>query len=263
MGSDTVQNLFGLDDDVVLVTGGAGLLGEPVCRALAEHGATVVVTDVDTDTGLRIVDDLGSDAEFRKLDVTDPEAVEDTFEAVLESHGRLDALVNTAYPRTDDYGAQYEDVTLESWQANVSMNLDSCFMLSKCAAEIMREQPDGGSIVNFGSIYGVQAPDFTLYEGLDKTSPVEYAAIKSGVLNLTRYLASYLGPDGIRVNAVSPGGVYIGQDETFVDSYERRTPLGRMANAEDVCGAVVYLVSGAASYVTGHNLIVDGGWTIQ
>jgi NAD(P)-dependent dehydrogenase (short-subunit alcohol dehydrogenase family) len=125
----------------------------------------------------------------------------------------------------------------------------------------MREQGHG-SVVSFGSTYGVQAPDFSVYDGTEMTSPVEYAAIKGGVRNLTRYMASYLGRDGVRVNTVSPGGVFDDQHPTFVAEYERRTPLGRMARPEDFVGPVVFLLSDAAAYVTGHDLRVDGGWTI-
>jgi NAD(P)-dependent dehydrogenase (short-subunit alcohol dehydrogenase family) len=127
----------------------------------------------------------------------------------------------------------------------------------------MLDDGNSGSIVNFTSIYGMQAPDFSIYDGLDVTSPVEYSAIKGAILNLTRYLASYLGSDGIRVNAVSPGGVFDGQAEQFVERYEQKVPLSRMARPEDVLGAVVFLLSDASAYVTGHNLVVDGGWSIS
>lgn len=255
--------MFELDDRVALVTGGGGLIGEAVATGLAEQGATVVLTDLPASDADEVAETLGGDASFLPADVTDEAAVADVIEGVLDRHGRLDVLANCAYPRNENYGRQYEAVTYEDWCANLVAHLGSYYLTSKAAGAVMREQESGGSIVNLGSIYGQQAPDFSLYDGLEMTSPVEYAPIKGGVVNLTRYLASYLGPDGVRANVVSPGGVYDGHDGTFVDRYERRTVLGRMADPDDVAGAVCYLASDAASYVTGHDLTVDGGWTIQ
>jgi len=263
MGDTPPNGMFELDGTVALVTGGAGLIGEAVTRALDEQGATVVIADPDEDRGERLAAESGDSATFVPADVTSGDSVSALVEGAVDTHGRIDALVNCAYPRNENYGRQLEAVEIADWSENVLDHLGGYYRTSVAVAEVMKEQPDGGSIVNFGSIYGVQAPDFSLYEGLDMTSPVEYAAIKGGVINLTRYLASYLGEYGIRANAVSPGGVYDDHDEEFVERYAPRTVLNRMARPEDVAGAVVYLISDAASYVTGHNLVVDGGWTIQ
>jgi NAD(P)-dependent dehydrogenase (short-subunit alcohol dehydrogenase family) len=181
---------------------------------------------------------------------------------VVDTYGRIDTFVNCSYPRNENYGQPYEEVTVEDWRENVDLHLNSYFLAAHAVSRIMVDQASGGSIVNFGSTYGVQAPDFSVYEGTDMTSPVEYAAIKGGVLNLTRYLASYLGTEGVRVNAISPGGVFDEQDPVFVERYEKRTPLERMAKPDDFKGPVVFLASDASAYVTGHNLRVDGGWTI-
>ena len=254
---------FDLTGRTAVVTGGAGLLGRAVSRGLADHGATVVVADLDASDGEEVAAQIGENAHFAPTDVTDESDVGALIETVTDDFGSLDVLVNTAYPRNENYGRAYEDVTLDDWRENVGLNLDSYFYAAQQASLVMADQDSGGSIVNFGSIYGIQAPDFTLYEGTNITSPVEYAAIKGGILHLTRYMASYLGEHGVRVNAVSPGGVFDGQDGTFVEQYEERTPMGRMADPEDVVGAVVFLASDAASYVTGQNLAVDGGWTIS
>lgn len=255
--------MFELDGDVAVVTGGAGLFGEPVCDALVEQGATVVVADVDADAGAALADDLGPAASFRETDVTSEDDAEALIADVLEDHGRVDVLVNAAYPRSAGYGDRLEDLSYGDWRRNLVDHLGGYFLTSRAAALAMADQAAGGSIVNFGSTYGRQAPDFAVYEGTDMNSPVSYAAIKGGVLNLTRYLASYLGRDGVRANVVSPGGAFDDQHPDFVERYEERTPLGRMADPEDVAGAVVYLASDAASYVTGHDLVVDGGWTIS
>jgi len=254
--------MFGLDDRVALITGGAGLIGEAVCEALVEQGARVVVVEPDEEPGERVADRLGPDAAFRRADVTDERSVSRLVEDVTADHDRLDVLVNCAYPRNEAYGRPYEAVTYGDWCENVVDHLGGYYLTSRAAGAAMAGQDGGGSIVNLGSIYGVRAPDFSVYEGLDMTSPVEYAAVKGGILNLTRYLAAYLGRDGVRANVVSPGGVFDDQPETFVERYEARTLLGRMADPEDVAGAVAYLASDAADYVTGQNLVVDGGWTV-
>jgi len=258
-----VSDRFDLSGKTAVIVGGAGLIGREVSRELLDHGATVVVADVDQAVGTDFVSELGEGANFARVDATDDEDVRALIETTVEDFGSLDVLVNTAYPRNENYGREYEEVTVDDWHENVTLNLDSYFSTAKHASLAMKAQESGGVIVNFGSIYGIQAPDFTLYEGTGITSPVEYAAIKGAVLNFTRYLASYLGEHGVRVNAVSPGGVFNQQGEQFVEQYEERTPLGRMADPEDIAGAVVFLASDAASSVTGHNLVVDGGWSIS
>lgn len=255
--------MFELDGTVALVTGGAGLIGTAVVEALLEQGATVVLADRPESDGQAVTDELGSSATFVPTDVTDEDSVLSLTERVIELHDRIDTLVNCAYPRNENYGRVYEAVEYDDWRENVGSHLGSYYLTTKAVGELMKTQSGGGSIVNLGSIYGLQAPDFSLYDDLSMTSPVEYAAIKGGIINLTRYVASYLGAYGVRANVVSPGGVYDDHDETFVERYEKRTVLGRMANPSDVAGAVVYLASDAAAYVTGHNLVVDGGWTIQ
>lgn len=254
--------MFELDDAVALVTGGAGLLGTPACEALVDQGATVEVVDVDPAVGEPLADRLGPAATFREADVTDEASVDALVADVLDAHGGIDVLVNAAYPHTDGSRDDLDAVDYDQWCGALLAHLGGYFLTSRAVAGVMLDQPEGGSIVNFGSIYGRQAPDFSVYEGLDVTSSVAYAAIKGGVCNLTRYLASYLGPHGIRANVVSPGGVFDDQDPRFVERYEERTALGRMAAPEDVAGAVVFLASDASAYVTGHDLVVDGGWTI-
>lgn len=253
---------FDLEGEVAIVAGGAGLIGTAASEALAEHGATVVVADVADDRGPRLVRRLATDGKYLSVDVTAEDSVTAMVDTVLDEFGRIDTLVNCAYPRNENYGQPYEDVGIDDWQENVGLHLGSCYLLSHAVSDVMRAQDAGGSIINFGSIYGVQAPDFSVYAGTEMTSPVEYSAIKGAIVNFTRYLASYLGGEGVRANAISPGGVFDEQPSTFVEAYESRTPLGRMADPDDLKGAVVFLASDASAYVTGHNLRVDGGWTI-
>ncbi|WP_136592392.1 oxidoreductase [Salinigranum halophilum] len=256
-----MTNRFGIENKSVVVTGGAGLLGSAICTALDEQGGQVVVADVDQRRAVAVAEDL-SDARAVEADVTSETDVEALIETTVDEFDGLDILVNAAYPRNDQYGRRYEQVDIDDWRENVNNHLAGCYIPTLYATKQMAKQ-GSGNIINFGSIYGVQAPDFTVYDGTGMTSPVEYAAIKGAIINLTRYLASYLGPKGVRVNAVSPGGVFDEQDQTFVEAYERRTPLGRMATPEDIASAVVFLASDAAEYITGHNLVVDGGWTIS
>ncbi|MFC7203585.1 oxidoreductase [Haloferax namakaokahaiae] len=251
-----------LSDHVSVIAGGAGLIGSEVSRGLAECGANVVIAD-PSENGSDLADELGNHVHHVPTDVTDPESVDSLFEGVISEYGRIDSLVNTAYPRNEQYGVKFEEVTFEDWNENLSLHLGSYFYTSKCAAIQMQSQSEGGSIVNFGSIYGIEAPDFTIYDGTTMTSPVEYSAIKAGIINFSRYLASYFGPNGVRANTVSPGGVFNNQNDNFVKRYEKQTPIRRMATPEDLVGPVLFLVSDASRYVTGHNLVVDGGWTIS
>ncbi len=257
-----MTDLFDLSTKTSVIFGGAGLIGYHISTALARYGSDIIIVDIDAEKGAEIVEEIGDNATFREVDVTDKAEVESALREVVERNGSLDVFVNCSYPRNENYGQRYENMTFKDWRENVDLHMNSYFYAAYCASMIMKDQPTGGSIVNFGSTYGIQAPDFSVYEGTEMTSPVEYSAIKGGILNLTRYMASYLGEHDVRVNALSPGGVFNEQDEEFVEEYERRTPLGRMADPDDFQGAVVFLAADASSYVTGHNLCVDGGWTI-
>ncbi len=258
-----MTDLFDLSGSVAVVTGGAGLIGSSLCEALAEYGATVVLVDVDKATAEAVAESIDGEVVVKLVDTTSQTAVESLFGDIVDSYGSVDTLVNSAYPRNENYGQRYEDVSLVDWQKNIVLNLNSYYLTCHKATEIMKQQDSGGSIVNLGSIYGVQAPDFDIYDGTDMTSPVEYSAIKGAIINFTRYLASYLGEEGIRANVLSPGGVFADQDPQFVAQYESKTPLSRMATPDDFKGAVVYLASNSSSYVTGENIVVDGGWTIK
>jgi NAD(P)-dependent dehydrogenase (short-subunit alcohol dehydrogenase family) len=162
--------------------------------------------------------------------------------------------------KTKDWGTKFEDIPFESWQKNVDLQMNSVFLLCQKVLEVMKNQ-NNGSIVNIASIYGVVGNDFTIYEGYGGTSPAAYSAIKGGVINFTRYLASYFGKYGIRVNCVSPGGIKDAQHPSFIERYEAKSPLKRMGNANEIAPAITFLLSDEASFITGHNLMVDGGWT--
>ncbi len=241
-----------LKDKVIIVTGGKGLIGKHIVVQCKAQGAIVIDVDVDADTNL--------DAGTMRYDVTSTEQMKELIETVIQRFGRIDGLVNNAYPRTPDWGTHLEDIPYESWQRNVDMQLNSTFYLCQIALKKMKAQ-GSGAIVNMGSIYGVVGNDFTLYEEYGGTSPAAYSAIKGGIINFTRYLAAYYGSDNIRVNCVSPGGIIDHQHPSFIERYENKVPMKRMGKPHEIAPAVVFLLSDEASYITGHNLMVDGRWT--
>ena len=252
------RNLFSCKDKVALVTGGLGLIGKEIVQGLNDFGASVCVADINQHQmkGFKNLDAVN----FQQFDITSEDSIRQTLEAVIKQFKKIDILVNCAYPRTGDWGARCEDVSFDSWKMNVNSHLGGYFLCCQKVAEQMKIQ-GGGSIINFASIYGIVAPDFSIYEGSTMTMPVAYSAIKGGVIAFSKYMAAYYAKNNIRVNCVSPGGVFDKQPASFVEKYVIKTPLGRMGTPEDMVGAVLYLASDASLYVTGHNLIVDGGWT--
>lgn len=241
-----------LEDKVILVTGGSGLIGKEIVSDIRKKGGIPVNADLHVETDW--------DAFTVHADVSDEQSVKNTIRSVYDRFGRIDGLVNSAYPRTKDWGAFFEDINYGSWRANVDMQLNSCFLFCQQALKYMASRQQG-AIVNIASIYGVVGNDFTLYEGYGGTSPAAYSAIKGGIINFTRYLASYYGKQHIRVNCVSPGGIFDNQHASFVDRYTAKVPMRRMGNPDDIAPAVSFLLSEEAKYITGQNLVVDGGWT--
>ena len=241
-----------LKDEIIIVTGGNGLLGRDIIAKIASEGAVCINVDVNHETN--------ADLTQLKCDITNSDAVLNAVAQVIEKYGRIDGLVNNAYPRTADWGDKFEDINYSSWQKNVDGQLNTYFYFSQTVAKYMVERKSG-SIVNMSSIYGVVGPDFTVYDGTSMTMPAAYSAIKGGIINFTRYLAAYLGPQNIRVNAVSPGGIFDNQNTVFVDNYVKKVPMRRMGLPHDISPSVVFLLSDDAKYITGQNLIVDGGWT--
>ena len=256
-----------LSNKVVVITGGAGLIGRGFVKAVIANGGTAIIADVDEVAGNNVRDELSAELdtgriEFLKVDITSRNSIQGMIETILSKHERIDALVNNAYPRNENYGRKFEDVEYEDFCENLSLHLGGYFLVSQEVSRVMVKQKSG-VIVYIASIYGFMAPRFELYENTDFTSPVEYSAIKGGLLSLTKYLASYLGKHGIRVNALSPGGVHNNQPESFVAQYSKKTIIGSgMAEPDDLTGALIFLLSDASRYVTGQNIVVDGGWSI-
>jgi NAD(P)-dependent dehydrogenase (short-subunit alcohol dehydrogenase family) len=256
-----------LEGKVVVITGGAGLIGKGFVKSVVENGGTAVIADINEISGNEVKDQISKELgtnkiEFIKVDITNKESIRGMIDVILKRHKVIDALVNNAYPRNKNYGRKFEDVTYEDFCENLNLHLGGYFLMSQEVSRVMIDQK-GGVIVYVASIYGFMAPRFELYENASFTSPVEYSAIKGALLSLTKYLASYLGKHDIRVNAISPGGVYDNQPESFVTQYSKKIIIGnRMADADDLTGALVFLLSDASKYVTGQNIVVDGGWSI-
>jgi NAD(P)-dependent dehydrogenase (short-subunit alcohol dehydrogenase family) len=232
-----------------------------VCATLAELGAHVVVAARDVAACRDAADDLvgrGLKASAHALDLADEDSIVALCAEVVEQHGALDVLVNNAVHRR---GGTLAGTTAADWQATSDVNSRGLFLLCKHAVEHLAAT-GRGVVLNIASIYGMVGPDFAVYAGTDMTNPAFYAFDKGGMISFTRYLASWLGPRGVRVNCISPGGLRTAdQPAPFVEAYCRRVPLGRLAGTEDIKGAVAFLASDASAYVTGINLPVDGGWT--
>ena len=237
---------------VVIVTGGKGLLGKEIISHLNSKGNIAINADIN------VKDDL--DRNEINCNITDVNSVTNMISKVVIKYGKIDGFVNNAYPRTKDWGNHFEDIEIASWNLNIDMQLNSIFITSKFILEVMKKQ-GYGSIVNIASIYGVVGPDFNIYEDTQMTMPAAYSAIKGGIINFTRYLASYYGPFNIRVNCVSPGGIFNNQNPFFVNNYIKKVPLRRMATPQDISPGVTFLISEESKYITGQNIIIDGGWT--
>jgi NAD(P)-dependent dehydrogenase (short-subunit alcohol dehydrogenase family) len=271
-----IQDKFDLEGRVAVVTGGAGLLGAEFCKTLAEAGAAVVVADLNQDAADRIARGLaeaGYAATTFDLDVTRIESTRELVAVTLERFGRLDILVNSAAldPKFDPEAAAkgiapgaFEDYPLDQWNAALNVNLTGLFLVTQACVKPMLEQGKKGSIINICSTYGLNGPDQRIYvkDGARVAyKPVYYTTTKAGVMGFTKYLAAYYAGTEIRINALTPGGVYNNHEEYFVENYSAKTILGRMAQKDEMNGALLFLASDASSYMTGSNLIVDGGWT--
>ena len=272
----TIQDKFNLEGRAAVVTGGAGLLGAEFCKTLAEAGAAVVVADLNQDAAEKVARELtqaGYKAAAFGLDVTRIESARELASVTIRKFGRLDILINSAAldPKFDpDATAKgiapgaFEDYPLEQWNAALNVNLTGIFLVTQACVKPMIEQGKKGSIINICSTYGLNGPDQRIYikDGQRVAyKPVYYTTTKAGVMGFTKYLAAYYAETDIRINALTPGGVYNNHEEYFVENYSAKTIMGRMAQKDEMNGALLFLASDASSYMTGNNVVVDGGWT--
>ena len=241
-----------LNKKIIIVTGGNGLIGKSIIKKLLIADAIAINFDINQDTS----EDLSN----VNCDITNYESINTAIDLVIDKYGKIDGLVNNAYPRSKDWGNKFENIEYNSWKLNVDMQLNSYFYITQQVSKYMVFNKSG-SIINIASIYGVVGPDFTVYENTNMTMPAAYSAIKGGIINFTRYLASYLGCNNIRVNTISPGGIFDHQPSLFVENYNKKVPLRRMGLPDDISPSIIFLLSDESSYITGQNLIIDGGWT--
>lgn len=255
-----------LNDKVVVVTGGAGALGRVFVTEIANRGGTAIVADVNLDAARQVADawpaqSAGGSVVAAELDITSKDSVCALIGSLQARFGRIDAVVNNAYPRNKNYGRRLEEVSYEDFCANVDSHLGGYFLVAQQFCLAFKAQGHG-NLINMSSIYGSMAPRFEVYEGTPMTMPVEYAAIKSAVVHLTRYFAQYFKGNGIRVNCLSPGGILANQPADFLAAYNAHCASKGMLAPEDVVGALLFLLSDESRYMTGQNLFVDDGFSI-
>ena len=255
-----------LKDKVVVVTGGAGLIGQEFVRAIIEQNGIAIIADINKNEGQRVSNELSdklksNKIDFFELDITSKKSLQECISYLDNKYGRIDALVNNAYPRNKNYGRHFFDVEHDDFVENLGMNLGGCITPSQLFSLYFQNQ-GYGNIINISSIYGVIAPKFEIYDNTEMTMPVEYAAIKSGMLHLTKYMAKYFKGKNIRVNAISPGGILDSQPEEFLKKYNQECSTKGMLNGCDLNGTLVFLLSDMSAYINGQNIIVDDGFTL-
>jgi NAD(P)-dependent dehydrogenase (short-subunit alcohol dehydrogenase family) len=267
----SIKKQFDLSGKTALLTGGLGILGRHFCAGLAEYGADIVIVDLDETAAEAFAQKIRSDFCVKAMgigcDVSVPESVNSMVSRVVSTFGEINILHNNAAWKSDNldaFFAPFEEYTLEQWRSVMSVNLDGMFLVAQAVGRQMVIQNKGGSVVQTASIYGIVGPDKRIYKGslyLEReiNTPAVYSASKGAVIALTRHLATEWADKGIRVNTLIPGGVESGQNEMFIKKYSDRVPLRRMASDSEMVGALIYLASDASSYVTGQNIIVDGG----
>lgn len=255
-----------LKDKVVVITGGAGLIGKEFVRAVVENNGIAIIADINETIGSEVKEKLSNELntnniDFVKLDITSKDSLNECIGYLNKKYKRIDALVNNAYPRNKNYGKHFFDVEYTDFTENLGLNLGGYFTTSQQFSKYFQTQ-GYGNIVNISSIYGVVAPKFEIYEGTTMTVPVEYAAIKSGLIHLTKYMAKYFKGMDIRVNTLTPGGIFDSQPETFLKAYQDKCLSKGMLDKSDLKGTLIYLLSDMSKYVNGQNIIVDDGFVL-
>ena len=272
-----IKSLFQLDGKVIVITGASGLLGSKFSEAIAAYGGIPVLVDIN-EKGNRDLSDLIEkkyklSAPVFNIDITDEDAVQDSANELIDKYGKIDALVNNAAnnPKIEESNEQnfsrIENFSLNIWEQDLNIGLTGAFICSKHFGKKISENPEGGVIINISSDLGLIGPDQRLYKqenlppDLQPVKPVSYSVVKTGIIGLTKYLATYWIDKGIRCNAICPGGVKTNQDEVFIKKLENVIPLGRMAASDEYQGALIFLLSDASSYMNGSTLVIDGGRT--
>lgn len=243
-----------LKDKNIIITGGTGLIGKSILKQIIDWNGIAINLDINPSEIERVID--------LNCNISIQQEFDDILKGIISRYKRIDGLINCAYPKSNDWGMHsFEELPITSWKENVDLQLNSYFYTCQQVLKHMKNNRNG-SIVNLASIYGSLGNDFTLYKGLDINPPAAYSAIKGGIINFTRYLASYYGKFNITVNCVSPGGIYDDQNPVFVKRYEKHVPARRMGKPDDIAPIVAFLLTKNAKYINGQNILVDGGWSI-
>lgn len=254
-----------LKDKVVVVTGGCGLLGMEFVKGILRNGGICIISDIQDACGLNsklcLNDEIVYNFEFTNLDINSKESIIAVIDRINKKYGRIDALVNNAYPRNKNYGRHFFEVEYKDFCENVNLHLGGYFLMCQQFANYFKSQ-GCGNIINIASIYGVIPPKFEVYNNTNMTMPVEYAAIKSGIIHLTKYVAKYLKSSGVRVNAISPGGVLDNQPDTFIKEYNKICSSKGLLDKTDIVGTLLFLLSDDSKFINGQNIIVDDGFSL-
>lgn len=248
----------------VIIVAGAGLLGEQFVRAIAENNGAAIILDINGTKGKKLASELtaqGKSVEYAECDITDKISLRAVLNKVVEKHGKIEALINSAYPKNKNYGKKFEEVEYRDFCENINLHLGGYFLLMQQVAEYMKKQRYG-NIINVASVYGVIAPKFEIYKDTKMVNPVEYAVIKSSVIHMTKYLAKYLKGYNIRINCLSPGGIYDNQPEEFVARYNELCQSKGMLDKKDLNGAILFLLSDNSKYINGQNIVLDDGFSL-
>ena len=249
-------------NQTILVTGAAGRLGTAFSQRIVASGGQVLLTDINQSSGIRLAKELiGERAHFFEADITTLEGIQQSVQACLSRFGRLDAVVHAAYPRSDGWGTHFEQLQPEYLYEDLNKQLGGAILLSQNALKHFVQQ-GYGHLIHISSIQGIGAPKFEHYEGTTMTSPIEYSAIKSGMIAITRWLAKHYRQQNIRVNCISLGGIIDQQPESFLKRYQTSCNSKGMLDPEDICGALIFLLSEQSQFVTGQNLVIDDGWSL-
>lgn len=255
-----------IKDKVVVVTGGAGLLGKSLTEGIVQNGGTAIIADYNESKSQHVVNELAirygpNKVFFNRLDITSKDQILDLIEGLNTRFNRIDAVINNAYPRNSNYGRHFFDIEYNDFCENINLHLGGYFLIAQQFAKFFMSQ-GYGNIVNIASIYGVVPPKFEIYRDSQMTMPLEYAAIKSGVIHITKYVAKYLKESRIRVNCVSPGGILDNQPTAFIQRYKQNCSTKGLLNPDDIKDTVVFLLSEKSKYINGQNIIVDDGFTL-
>jgi NAD(P)-dependent dehydrogenase (short-subunit alcohol dehydrogenase family) len=261
-----LENQFGLNGKVIVITGGAGLLGKEFVKAITENGGIAIIADKDeklgNDAKIFLSKKLNSsNIDFIKLDITSKESLQNCTDYLNNKYKRIDALINNAYPKNKNFGNDFFDISFDDFVENIGLHLGGYFITSQNFALYFKKQ-GYGNIINISSIYGVISPKFEIYKNTSLTMPVEYAAIKSSLIHLTKYMAKYFKGMNIRVNCISPGGIFNHQPESFLEKYKENCLSAGMLKKNDLNGSLFYLLSDMSKYVNGQNIIVDDGFSL-